>query len=103
MIFTKAEGGYRWAPMNLTGPLSAPQNDLAQRIERAVPNAKCWAAEDVFKEVPKVPDAPKKALDGLLNKLPQVRTAAASSREAGQIVRRNFFKSARLGLLACLT
>ena len=66
LIFTRADGGYRWTPVNVTGPLSSPQNDLAQRIEKALPNALEGVAKDVIKEVPKIPDAPKKAVEGLL-------------------------------------
>ena len=71
LIFTRAEGGYSWTPVNVTGPLSSPQNDLDQRIAKALPNAVLGIAEGVIKGVPKVPEQPQKALQGLFKNLPK--------------------------------
>ena len=66
MIFTHDEGGYRWAPMNVTGPLSSPSNDLVQHI---ISNPQLLslagsAVGDIIKNAPKIEDSTKKVIQG---------------------------------------
>jgi hypothetical protein len=68
-VFTREHAGYRWAPMHVSGPLSSPQEDLLHRVEMALPAEALDAVTGVVKDLPKVPDVPKKALDGLFKQI----------------------------------
>jgi len=65
-VFTVARGSYRWATMHLTGPLNSPNEDLKPRIELALAMSAVDMVEGVVKDVPKLPQAPKKLLDGII-------------------------------------
>jgi len=68
-VFTRQHAGYSWTPVHVSGPLGSPQQDLTARIEKAAPEAILGAATGVIKDLPKVQEEPKKALDGLLKGL----------------------------------
>jgi|GEM_PF-960630 len=68
-VFTSARGNYRWTTMHLTGPLKSPKEDLSGRIALAIPMSALDIVGDATKIVPKVPEAPKKLLDGLVKPL----------------------------------
>jgi hypothetical protein len=63
-VFKAARGGYRWTTMHVTGPLKSPTEDLTPRIEMALVAAGMDLVTGNLKNVPKVPDAAKKALQG---------------------------------------
>lgn len=75
-VFTESHDGYVWTTMRLTGPVDHPSEDLTKRLLLATPGAVIDAAGQIIKEVPgmdslpdKIPDAPKKLIDGLLSPL----------------------------------
>ncbi|HWB61078.1 MAG TPA: hypothetical protein VG733_16475 [Chthoniobacteraceae bacterium] len=66
-VFTGSGDGYRW--YHYEGPLSNFQEALVKRIATAAPQAVLGLATDVLKQVPKIPDDPKKAVQSLFDKL----------------------------------
>ena len=68
-VFTVSRANYRWATMHLTGPLSAPKEDLKARIELALAMSAVDMVEGAVKVIPKAPEVPKKLLDGIVKPL----------------------------------
>ena len=68
-VFTTARGGYLWAPMQLTGPIDKPNEDLTARLANAAAGEVVQRAQDTVKEGAKAATGVVKGvLDQLLGK-----------------------------------
>lgn len=50
-VFTDKHDGYIWAPLNLTGPVNSPKDDLTPKLQAAAINAVGEAAQDGLQKV----------------------------------------------------